>query len=772
MLGVVGTYEYARILDVHYPIRSWLVWPLGMLWGWVALFSLACTSFGQLLLVRALKLRRLPALESAVLSMAVGVVSFALAMYVAGAFGWFKPAFAVALPLVLLSAGFKHGLRLARDLIADVRRAAPHGPLTFAITAAGTLCVGLIYLGAMTPDAINYDATWCHLTVAQDYARAGSIIRFPGDYTKNMPQLASMIYTWGWLLPGLDQPLRWMMALHSEIGLFVWTLVGVAAGIRRLLDDQTLRGAWASFFLFPIIFVYDHNLGGAADHVCAFFCVPILLAALRVCGSFSRGSSILLGIVSAGAVLTKYQALYELAPLAVVIGVVWMRRMLEHRPGRVAASVPLRDLLLAPLLVIAVAGVCVSPHFIRQAVFHRNPFYPFLQDVFTHSTPTLKNAAFTFREIVTDPNWRPRGTLWQRLVHAFGLFFRFSFDAHYSFTRSVPVFGSLFTLLLPAVFIVRGRSRLLVALFTASGALLIWGMVYNVDRNLQIFMPLLVCVTAVLIVRLWRLGWLARAGLIPLVALQTVWGGDALFYSSYGRVESAIDLIRSGFEGRAGLRFSAYRRTFVAIGEALPASARLLIHTSHVSLGIDREILLDWIGFQSLISYDGLHTPGELFAYYRSLGITHLLYEPGMRPAGTKQEEVLWNVLVNRYAKSMGHFGGYELLRMPEQPPPNSSRYRVATVGLSGYADGLYPIDALSTNEYLPLALRKYPRPTVPMPVASQARDAVLSLADAVLVGPRYDALSTQTEALLRQRFAVVVPLPGMLRLYLERKSD
>ena len=35
--------------------------------------------------------------------------------------------------------------------------------------------------------------------------------------------------------------------------------------------------AWTPFFLFPAIFVYSSNLGGAADHVLAFF-VPLILS--------------------------------------------------------------------------------------------------------------------------------------------------------------------------------------------------------------------------------------------------------------------------------------------------------------------------------------------------------------------------------------------------------------------------------------------------------------------------------------------------------------
>jgi hypothetical protein len=768
-IGAVGTYEYARILNDVYPLRLWLFWKLAMLWGWVALFNVACMSFGQLLLVRALKLRHLPALESALFALALGVISFVLVMYVGGAFGWFTAPFAVALPVVLLLVGATQGARLGRSLISDARRCVQHSPLNFAITAAGILCVGIIYLGAMTPDALNYDSTWCHLTVAQDYARAGRIVAFPGDYTKNVPQLASLIHTWGWLLPGLDPPLRWMLVLHNEFALFLWTLAGVAAGVRRLVHDPQLRGAWAAFFLFPIIFVYDNNLGGAADHICAFFSVPIMLATLHVCASFSPGSSALLGIVSGGAVLTKYQALYVMVPVALVVGTVWLWRLGEHGCRSTVGTVPrvpLRRLLWSPLLIAGFGVLCVSPHFIRQAIFHHNPVYPFAQDVFTASTPTLPNAPFLVSNILTDRTWRPTGTLWDRFLHAAKLFVTFSFVPHYSFNNNVPVFGSLFTLLLPALVVVRGRSRLLVAVIIASGALLVWGMVYNVDRNLQIFMPVLVCVVAALIVKIWRLGAIARLGLIPLVGLQIVWGADALFYSSHERIHSAMDLIRSGFEGRAETRLSSYRSDYVAIGRALPPAARLLIHTSHISLGIDREVVLDWAGYQSFISYDRVHTPRQLFDYYRSLGITHFLSMTGSRPAASKQEEVLWHAFVSRYALNVGRFGGYRLQRMPDRAPPVENSYRVAVFGLRGYADGIYPIGAMTTNEYLPDELRRFPAPETPMPKEPAAQAALLTHVDAVFIGPR--ASERTISDLMGRRFASALQLSSQFALYLK----
>ncbi len=774
VLAMLAALFYARFLNGVYPVPLWLFWQLAMLWGWVALFSLACMSAGLSVLTRVLKLADPPALEAAVLGTAVGVVVFTLAMYLGGACAWYDPRFAVALPLLMLAVGAKDGARVLRALWSELAQPRPGGLLPIALGVAGVGCLGLLYLGLMTPDSLNYDATWSHVVVAQEYARAGRMVDFPGDYNKNMPHLASLIFTWGFLVPGLEHTaLRWMLALHLELGLLLWTLAGVAACVRAVVGDPQLRGAWVGFFLFPIIFVYDDNLGGSADHVCGFFSVPIALATLRLCSRFSLGAAALVAIVCAGDLLTKFQAVYLLLPAGLAIAGCWiveLSRYARRREGTGArAPVPLQHLLWAPVLIVGLGLLLFSPQCIRQIVFHNNPVYPFLQDVFRSSRPTVRDASALISRQLVDPKFRPTGDVWERLRHAVELFFTFSFKPHYSFTKDVPSFGSLFTLLLPIAFFVPDRRRLLLLTGLGSGALLAWGALYNVDRNLQTFMPVLVCATTACLVKAWRLGPIARAGLVPLVALQIVWGGDALFYTSHNTIRSSMDLIRSGFEGQARTRFDHYRAEFVAMGKALPKEARVLLHMCHRSLGVNREIVLDWAGFQGMIDYRPLRTPQELFDYYRSLGITHLMVERDPLPADSKQEEVLWDALVKRYAVSMGRFGGYRLYKMPKARPPDEPPYDVLLFGLDGYGSSIYPIGELAAPECLPRK-RGSPRPKAGIRPDQRVLPAALSYVDAAFIGWQ-TPIHRKTKSVLRHNFQEVFSARDQWRLYIKKRK-
>jgi len=565
-----------------------------------------------------------------------------------------------------------------------------------------------------------------------------------------------------------------MMCLHVEFALFLWMLVGVAATIRSLVADQALRGAWVSFFLFPIIFVYDNNMGGAADHVCAFFAPVISLAAVRMWAQFSLGASVLLAIGCGGALLTKYQASYFFPPIALLVVARAVKLALAWRSFRAGRrerpSLPSIEALRQPAIILGVGALVVLPHFLKNVIFYGNPIYPFAQTIFQSTRPTVDNGAYYVDHILKDYYCQPHGPRLERLWTAAKLFFTFSFEPRYSFTKNVPVFGSLFTLLLPIVPFLRERSRIGIVALIGSGALLAWCLTFNVDRNLQVFMPVLAGATGATIVSLWRGGWLTRLGLLPPLVLQLAWGADALFYDGGDRIGGALALIRSGFDGGAASRYEGYRLVERQIGSSLPKDAVVVLHSSHRSLGIDRRILLDWTGYQGLISYAGMHGPRELFDYFRSLGVTHLFDDPHVRPASSKQEEIVWNALTAGYAREVGRFGNYALYALPDVPPPVERPYRAATLELSGYGSGIYQIEHLGTQEYLPGHLKQYRSPDESLPsIAEQEAVSKIVATDAILVGAGA-VLDEQLSGAISGRFGIALKMPNQYTLYLRRE--
>lgn len=728
---LVGRY-FLQAVDKVYPIKAWLFWSIAPLWGWVGLLSFSWVALGSWALERIHPRRSLPLLETFVLSASLGCVFFVLLMYIAGAFRLFHPWFAIALPLLSGLLGHSSLLDLWRRVReqTSIETSSSHQVIaTLSLGFGGVVCL-LVYLAAMTPDAINFDAAWCHLTVAQDYARSGKIVWFPADYARNHPHLASLVHTWGWLVPGLSIQQRWMLALHDEFAVLLWSLAGVAAAARWMLRESKTPALWVAFFLFPNILVYDSNLGGAADHYLAFFAAPLFLAAVRAAPGLSARKWMLFGILGAGALLSKYQGLYLVAGVGIILVQAWGFQ--AWKLWRSKGDFPQwRPWLLAPMTAITALVLVSSPHFIRNYIFYSNPFYPFAQQQFTATHPVVPNGSFLVDWVFKDTRWTPDGTLWKKFVSSIKLTMTFSVEPHYSFTKNIPSFGSLFSLLLPLLLVVKGGKRLWLGALAAWFCIFCWAITFRVDRNLQAFVPLLAAVTAAALVQVYRLGIPGKIAATGLLLLQLVWGGDAYFFSAHGLIKGSIDMIRSGYEGQRGDRLT-YRQGFVSVNNFTPKNAKILLHGFSQSLGIDREILLDYPGHQGLFSYDSIRSKRELYDYYKGLGLTHLL-NSFSHVYPTVQGEILFSSLITRGMGAKRRVGSYDLYILPKTPPQDLGHpYQVLILeNINGYSPGIYPIEALSVVEVLPGDKKRFPTPTSALSPSNQ--ESLLGQADVVL---------------------------------------
>jgi len=370
LVGAVAAVVLVQILNQTYPLQSWLGFSLLAIYGWQLLLTIACAGFGRFVLLRVLRLPDLSGLETPALGLPVGLVGFAFAMFVGGYLALYGPWLAVILPVLMAATWFLTDSKSLRWM----RPSLTLRPTTLLVAAYGVLCLAVMYLELLSPDALNYDSTWCHLVVSQDYAREGRIVPFVANWTKNLPHMASIVQTWCFILPGpwpIDHPVRWMLALHTEFTIFLWTLVGVSAAIDWLCCRR-VTAAWAAFFLFPGIFVHDNNLGGAADHFLALFAAPLLLAGARAGRAFDRGDCALLGILAAGATMTKLQSIYMLGPIAVLLACRWLQLAVRHlraKPGGLDG----KRLSLGPLIALACFAVIACPQAIENFVWFHNP---------------------------------------------------------------------------------------------------------------------------------------------------------------------------------------------------------------------------------------------------------------------------------------------------------------------------------------------------------------------------------------------------------------
>jgi hypothetical protein len=811
LAGLWGTRYLAKALEPTYPLKSWLAWTILAIVAYTALFALACVSIGRLALTKLFRVNDLPTLETGAMSFGLGVISFVLAMYVGGALHLFNGVFAIAMPVIMIAASAKSLRDYAREIAAEWaaprRRAGYATPLAYAAIAAGIVCVAFVYLGSFTPDSINFDASWSHLPIAADYARAGKIIPFNADYTRSVPHLNSIVATWAFIVPSLSISARWMLALHLELAVFVGTLVGIAAMARWLLADpvdERPRGTWAAFFLFPAIFVYDCNIAGAADHYLALFAPLAFLGVVRVDGEFEWRRCALAGAFLAGALLTKYQAIYLIFGVGLIFAGRWIAAVIrrarrkpsidvgapsterssgtsdptdtERSPDRPSALpvsralVSWKQLLLGPVAILGALLAISSPHFLKNLIFYGNPVYPFAQDIFK-SHPTVPNAAFLFEYLFKDYTYRLHGTTWQNIKTAAGLTLNFSVKPHYSFTKSVPNTGSLFTLTLPLILFLKRPKRLAWAGVAGMAALFLWAYTFQVDRHLQTFLPLLVACTAAVIVRAWEQGWLARIGLIPLVGLQILWGADAIAYNAGSRINGAFALIKAGYDGRRDDARMSFRQNFRDVGAALPPNAKVIEHRYRPNLGIDRDIYLDWAGSQGLFYYEDLPGPQATWKRYKDLGMTHIIHLPGHGPGMTKHEEILFQEFLYRYCPSKKRIGMFEVIEIPASSPPPDHEEIAVSIGANGYRDGLYHVMNMNAYEAMPGQFVKYPNADEALPADGPGQRAMIERADAVILGasPKMDP---EARAAIDRNFTQIVSYSRNFVLYLRRSSD
>ena len=746
-LGLGGAFFLARWFQHSRPEAFWFARRLATIWFWQLVLSAACLAAGHWAVERWVPLRERGLLDTLAIAFPVGVAIFVLGMYVGGFLHLFGPLFAVAWPALLLIASAPATRRawLRARQRSDWPPSLNLTGLPLCASLFGLLALGLLYLGAMTPAAVNYDSSWMHMVIAQEYARAGHIVAFPGDWTKGEVHLGSVLNTWAFLVPGLDMPaLHWMMALHTEFVAVVWTLVGVAAAA-RWLARRNARATWVMFFLFPGIFVYDNNIGGAADHYLALFMAPLLLMTAKAVRRFERGPCFVWGALAGAALLTKYQSVYVLA----LLGIWTLARVgqlaLGWRRGDSSVASPRA---VASALGLAAAGVLVVvwPHFGSSAVFYKNPFYPFLQNVFA-SWPTVPGAAAQMNNIVADWHVRAPTVLGERLSKAVQMVATFSFVPHYSFSDNLSIYGSLFTLSLPLLLVTGRARRIWIGAAIGVGAIFVWAFTYWVDRNLQIFLPILVAVTAAIYVRVWELGWSARIGLATLALVQLGWS-SSLYVSGNDRMADSLSLFRTGMEGRGREKLQEYRSEYLALGASLPKDALVMLHYLHGSLGIQRPIILDWVGYQGIIDYRQFRTPGDLYARLKKIGVTHIVTGPNPHSGDYRQEEVIFDAFVDRYGRSPQRFGSLNLFPMPAAAPPPEAPFQVLAIGLPGYKDGLYPVESLSTCETLPPAYQHRADPAR----TSSSFASLVPDAKAALIGQNV-ALDGPTQELLNREF-------------------
>ncbi len=607
-----------RNIQAHDPISDWLVWRYLTYAGLALVWGASCLSMG-FAIGRVARVVTLPLRECLMQSFMLGVLAFALVTVLVGLVGGLGKVSFVGLPLVFLAAGGRGLLRYLRRAWRRVQRLAPRAPSALGLLGAlyGLACLAALYLAILTPSNVAYDARWYHLPIAEHFATGGYVERFDeGWYSGTIPHLASWLYTWAFCVPAGGLFAQTELAVHLEYVVFAATVFAVPVLIHQLIGRPRVRSAWMALFLFPGILVYDSNLNGAADHVLAFWAIPIFVAFRRFWRQPRRRDAFVLGSALAGAALTKYQAMYLLAfPFAALgLRAVWQ---LVRARLQLHAS-------LAPIGVFSVTFLAAtSSHWLLNLIWHGSPLYPmFGGHPFAEGVP---------RSIPLDPFFF-EGTLVERMWLTLKGVASFGFVAHdwQSFHGARAVYGSLFLpalLLLPAV---KTWRRLLPLAAAGLFGVTLWLWTYHQDRYLQALTPWLAALVFSVLVAVWRRVALSRPWIAVLVALQ-VWScADLYFLPTHAMTPAApihrtMDLFSSGYRKAFAERDETFSRVDGLAGQ-LPKGSKVLVHEMHLHLGLGYPAVRDGWARQAGINYALLGNPYEIQKLLRSMKVTHALW--------------------------------------------------------------------------------------------------------------------------------------------------
>jgi hypothetical protein len=694
LLGAILLFVF--VVGRHDPPRDWLLFHYLRAGLLAALFALSCLVAGHACLVRVLG-RTLPFEEHVTVAFALGVLSFfltSLGFGLVGLYGW---PFFFGCPALLLSFGarrFAHSWHRARRHLASARPRFRWSLETTVALACGAVGIALVWFPILTPDNASYDARWYHLSIAQHYLAEGRISPFKEGWIPGaLPQLASLIYAWPLSGPGVLFD-RVEAAAHCELVVFLFTLLGVTALVRRMLGTRS-PAALGAVFLFPGIFCYDSGLVLGADHVAALWAAPIALLSWRYFEAPSRPFAVLLGAVIAGAIDTKYTAV-NLVPLPLAL--VGARALLDWRTR---AS---RSLAALSLVVAGAVGLFTAPHWLKNLFFYGDPLFPLLRRWLpSHPwTPSAEAPYAAWFALNRPPfGWSGLGEMLRTLA-------TFSFSPHDypQYHQDVPIFGSLFTLCTPCLLFLARKRRILWLFGGVYLGLCAWFWIHAIDRYLQALLPWMAAGTAGVLTLLWREGGLVRGLACGLVGLQVAWGGDVPFIPAHQAAGAAIPKVVVDLLGRR-YRHDAPLVSYPdweAMGRALPRSAKVLVHEEMIHFGLETATALDAAGYQGALYWGepGAASPAEIWRQLRAQHVTHLLWATNLDHAtDTVAAGLSFFDFALHHTRRLGIYGGFSLSALGDTPPPETPPATVAYYPCpsnGGFAPGRYDLRALSAD--------------------------------------------------------------------------
>jgi hypothetical protein len=750
-LAIAGGVLILVFNEPHYPIAQWILWHYAGLFALAAIWTLCCLSVGDRLL-RTVVGTNLATCERLAIALPLGVFTFEFVMFCLGLMQVWGAALFVALPLALLASN----ATALGDVVRRIRRLWAAGPRLrpTAVVAVlfGLAVLALIYFCILTPYNVQFDARWKHMALAEDYVASGGVRRMDEGWVfSTRPHFTSFAYAWAFMLPFGSLFHRMVLCSHMEYFTFVFTtFFGIAAVVRRLVPKADPRWVWVARFIFPGIVVYDSTLSGGADHFGALFGPAVVLCLIRAWPKLDRRWVGLLVASVTAACMVKETTAIMLAPVPVLLMVI-RGGMLAYRSRGGSRGPSLRQVLSTASLALGL-GLCLSsPYWLRNWIWHGNPVYPQFGDLFP-SRPWSSWSSYKFEHEYSDLQmWQPPRTF-EGFLRSLLATIDFSFlpNDWAKFHGKRPVFGSLFTLFVPWLLLLRGTRKVWLLVAGIHVAVFTWYWVHHQDRYLQAILPIMAAATAAIVILIFRqLRSLGRLSAGVLITVQLAVAADCYFLPTHAMTGSAVkrvvELLGMGHTGKFGERFGIEVK-MTALGERLPPGAKVLFHEQQSHLGAGHASVQDTGFWVYGIDYGRSGSPAAMHRLLKDLGITHIFHSTtkslGM---DTLAGDFMFFDYVYRRAQHPQQFEGSRLVDVPDTLSDSSFADRAVVLNCaSGYHASLHQVAALALPAYGPKSRTGFPS----LEETSQRSQASkwFDMADFVAADPKCDVDSVLSD--------------------------
>jgi hypothetical protein len=210
-------------------------------------------------------------------------------------------------------------------------------------------------------------------------------------------------------------------------------------------------------------------------------------------------------------------------------------------------------------------------------------------------------------------------------------------------------------------------------------------------------------------------------------------------------LKAAYDLLGSGFvRDRWKKRFDTFP-DWAKAGKSLPKDATVLVHHEDVHAGLRRKSVSDSAMWQGLLNYGRKSSQSQVHAELKSLGVTHVLWIEGDTISRySLASDLRFSSLIVNHLEDEKTFGGIHVARLPRRIPRDRPSERVLYLACTGYAPGVYDLDALVVIGRNPPTDVPYPAPAEPLSDRSpEALNRLLTSVDFAVVNAACEGRAT-----------------------------